>query len=120
MTRIAVLGADGCIARIAEDMPLAHDDIELTLFIHTENELGADIKNNPRVTLVKGDAKNPDDVLAAIKGAEVSRKSVASEVVELLLNPSEEVRASIGLDKPGTEGDKPEWMLSNSTEHLSE
>lgn len=229
MTRIAVLGANGRIARIAEDMLLAHDDIELTLFIHTENELGADIKNNPRVTLVKGDAKNPDDVLAAIKGVdevyanlapgrdgsadivpmakavvsmmdkagikrliwisslgiygevpgefgawnakvlgdylinyrkaadvveasdldytiirpawltdkdeidfeitekgelfkgtEVSRKSVASEVVELLLNPGEEVRASIGLDKPGTEGDKPEWMLSNSTEHLSE
>lgn len=229
MTRIAVLGANGRIARIAEDMLLAHDDIELTLFIHTENELGADIKNNPRVTLVKGDAKNPDDVLAAIKGAnevyanlapgrdgsadivpmakavvsmmdkagikrliwisslgiygevpgefgawnakvlgdylinyrkaadvveasdldytiirpawltdkdeidfeitekgelfkgtEVSRKSVASEVVELLLNPGEEVRASIGLDKPGTEGDKPEWMLSNSTEHLPE
>lgn len=88
MTRIAVLGANGRIARIAEDMLLAHDDIELTLFIHTENELGADIKNNPRVTLVKGDAKNPDDVLAAIKGAEVSRKSVASEVVELLLNPA--------------------------------
>ncbi|WP_130079739.1 NAD(P)H-binding protein [Bifidobacterium animalis] len=229
MTRIAVLGANGRIARIAEDMLLAHDDIKLTLFIHTENELGADIKNNPRVTLVKGDAKNPDDVLAAFKGAdevyanlapgrdgsadivpmakavvsmmdkagikrliwisslgiygevpgefgawnakvlgdylinyrkaadvveasdldytiirpawltdkdeidfeitekgelfkgtEVSRKSVASEVVELLLNPGEEVRASIGLDKPGTEGDKPEWMLSNSTEHLSE
>lgn len=228
MTTIAVLGANGRIARIAEDMLLAHDDIELTLFIHTEDELGADIKDNPRVTVVKGDAKNPDDVLNAINGAdevyanlaatqdssadiipmakavvdmmgkagikrlvwisslgiynevpgefgawnanilgdylvnyrkavdvieasdldytiirpawltdkdevdfeitekgelfrgtEVSRKSVASEVVELLLNPDEEVRASIGLDKPGTEGDKPEWYRSASTEHLS-
>ena len=44
--------------RIAEDMLLAHDDIELTLFIHTEDELGADIKDNPRVTVVKGDAKH--------------------------------------------------------------
>lgn len=229
MTTIAVLGANGRIARIAEDMLLAHDDIELTLFIHTEDELGADIKDNPRVTVVKGDAKNPDDVLNAINGAdevyanlaatqdssadiipmakavvdmmdkagikrlvwisslgiynevpgefgawnanilgdylvnyrkavdvieasdldytiirpawltdkdevdfeitekgelfrgtEVSRKSVASEVVELLLNPDEEMRASIGLDKPGTDGDKPEWYRSASTEHLSE
>ncbi|MDE5640430.1 MAG: NAD-dependent dehydratase, partial [Bifidobacterium castoris] len=54
------------------------------------------------------------------RGTEVSRKSVASEVVTLLLNPGEELRASIGLDKPGTEGDRPSWMLSNSTEHLSE
>ena len=229
MTTIAVLGANGRIARIAEGMLLDHDDIELTLFIHTEDELGADIKDNPRVTVVKGDAKNPDDVLNAINGAdevyanlaatqdssadiipmakavvdmmdkagikrlvwisslgiynevpgefgawnanilgdylvnyrkaadvieasdldytiirpawltdkdevdfeitekgelfrgtEVSRKSVASEVVELLLDPDEEVRASIGLDKPGTDGDKPEWYRSASTEHLSE
>ena len=229
MTTIAVLGANGRIARIAEDMLLAHDDIELTLFIHTEDELGADIKDNPRVTVVKGDAKNPDDVLNAINGAdevyanlaatqdssadiipmakavvdmmdkagikrlvwisslgiynevpgefgawnanilgdylvnyrkavdvieasdldytiirpawltdkdevdfeitekgelfrgtEVSRKSVASEVVELLLDPDKEVRASIGLDKPGTDGDTPEWYRSASTEHLSE
>ena len=229
MTTIAVLGANGRIARIAEDMLLAHDDIELTLFIHTEDELGADIKDNPRVTVVKGDAKNPDDVLNAINGAdevyanlaatqdssadiipmakavvdmmdkagikrlvwisslgiynevpgefgawnanilgdylvnyrkaadvieasdldytiirpawltdkdevdfeitekgelfrgtEVSRKSVASEVVELLLDPDKEVRATIGLDKPGTDGDKPEWYRSASTEHLSE
>ncbi|HJE56354.1 MAG TPA: NAD(P)H-binding protein [Bifidobacterium pseudolongum subsp. globosum] len=229
MTTIAVLGANGRIARIAEDMLLAHDDIELTLFIHTEDELGADIKDNPRVTVVKGDAKNPDDVLNAINGADevyanlaatqdssadiipmakavvdmmdkagikrlvwisslgiynevpgefgawnanilgdylvnyrkavdvieasdldytiirpawltdkdevdfeitekgelfrgtkVSRKSVASEVVELLLDPDKEVRASIGLDKPGTDGDKPEWYRSASTEHLSE
>ena len=229
MTTIAVLGANGRIARIAEDMLLAHDDIELTLFIHTEDELGADIRDNPRATVVKGDAKNPDDVLNAINGAdevyanlaatqdssadiipmakavvdmmdkagikrlvwisslgiynevpgefgawnanilgdylvnyrkavdvieasdldytiirpawltdkdevdfeitekgelfrgtEVSRKSVASEVVELLLDPDKEVRASIGLDKPGTDGDKPEWYRSASTEHLSE
>ena len=229
MTTIAVLGANGRIARIAEGMLLDHDDIELTLFIHSEDELGADIKDNPRVTIVKGDAKNADDVLNAINGAdevyanlaatqrgssdiipmakavvdmmdkagikrlvwisslgiynevpgefgawnanilgdylvnyrkaadvieasdldytiirpawltdkdevdfeitekgelfrgtEVSRKSVASEVVELLLNPDEEMRASIGLDKPGTDGDKPEWYRSASTEHLSE
>ena len=45
---------------------------------------------------------------------------MASEVVKLLLDPGEEVRASIGLDKPGTDGDKPEWFCSASTEHRSE
>ena len=70
MTTIAILGANGRIARIAEGMLLAHDDIELTLFIHSEDELGADIKDNPRVTIVKGDAKNADDVLNVINGAD--------------------------------------------------
>ena len=229
MTAITILGANGRIARIAEGMLLEHNDIKLTLFVHHDKELSEDIRNNANVTIVKGDAKNPDDVLAAIEGAdevyanlaatqdssadiipmakavvdmmdkagvkrlvwisslgiynevpgefgawnanilgdylvnyrkavdvieasdldytiirpawltdkdevdfeitekgelfrgtEVSRKSVASEVVELLLNPDEEVRASIGLDKPGTDGDKPEWYRSGSTEHLSE
>ncbi|RYQ10157.1 NAD-dependent dehydratase [Bifidobacterium pseudolongum subsp. globosum] len=229
MTAITILGANGRIARIAEGMLLEHNDIKLTLFVHHDNELSEDIRNNANVTIVKGDAKNPDDVLAAIEGAdevyanlaatqdssadiipmakavvdmmdkagikrlvwisslgiynevpgefgawnanilgdylvnyrkavdvieasdldytiirpawltdkdevdfeitekgelfrgtEVSRKSVASEVVKLLLNPDEEVRASIGLDKPGTDGDKPEWYRSASTEHLSE
>ena len=45
---------------------------------------------------------------------------MASEVVELLLDPDKEVRTSIGLYKPGTDGDKPEWYRSASTEHLSE
>ena len=70
MTTIAILGANGRIARIAEGMLLAHDDIELTLFIHSEDELGADIKDNPRVTIVKGGAKNADDVLNVINGAD--------------------------------------------------
>lgn len=229
MTAITILGANGRIARIAEGMLLEHNDIKLTLFVHHDNELSEDIRNNANVTIVKGDAKNPDDVLAAIEGAdevyanlaatqdssadiipmakavvdmmdkagikrlvwisslgiynevpgefgawnanilgdylvnyrkavdvieasdldytiirpawltdkdevdfeitekgelfrgtEVSRKSVASEVVELLLDPDKEVRTSIGLDKPGTDGDKPEWYRSASTEHLSE
>lgn len=44
------------------------------------------------------------------KGTEVSRKSVAAYVYHLLKNPKEDVQASIGLDKPGTDGDKPSWM----------
>ncbi|MEE1296486.1 MAG: SDR family oxidoreductase [Bifidobacterium sp.] len=229
MKTIAILGANGRIARIAEPLLLEQADVKLTLFIHTANELPESVKNNDKVTLVIGDAKNPDDVAKAIAGAdevyanlaptkgasetivpmakavvqemdkagikrlvwisslgiynevpgefgawnarelgdyldnyrkaavviedsdldytiirpawltdkdevdyeitakgelfrgtEVSRKSVADEVVKILMNPEEQTRASIGLDKPGTDGDKPEWFLSNSTEHLSE
>ncbi|AUX11396.1 NAD-dependent dehydratase [Latilactobacillus sakei] len=45
----------------------------------------------------------------AFKGTEVSRKSVAAEVVHLIQNPTEAVGDSLGLNKPNTEGDKPEW-----------
>lgn len=43
------------------------------------------------------------------KGTEVSRKSVAAEVVRLIQNPTEAVGDSLGLNKPNTDGDKPEW-----------
>ncbi|XEO94483.1 NAD(P)H-binding protein [Latilactobacillus sakei] len=45
----------------------------------------------------------------AFKGTEVSRKSVAAEVVRLIQNPTEAVGDSLGLNKPNTEGGKPEW-----------
>jgi len=43
------------------------------------------------------------------KGTEVSRKSVAAFVVKILENPAFASRANIGVDKPGTEGDKPSF-----------
>jgi len=43
------------------------------------------------------------------KGTEVSRKSVAALVTALIQNPAEHVRASLGVNKPGTDGDKPSW-----------
>lgn len=46
----------------------------------------------------------------AFKGTEVSRASVADFVLKLLENPRQDLRASIGLDKPNTDGDKPSWM----------
>lgn len=45
----------------------------------------------------------------AFKGTEVSRKSVAAEVVRLIQKPTEAVGDSLGLNKPNTDGDKPEW-----------
>lgn len=49
------------------------------------------------------------------KGTEVSRKSVAAYVVDLINNPEKDNRDSIGVDKPGSDGDRPrrEVMLAN-------
>ncbi|WP_321877020.1 SDR family oxidoreductase [Paraburkholderia bannensis] len=41
------------------------------------------------------------------KGTEVSRKSVAALVVELVEHPEKLVRANVGVNKPGTDADKP-------------
>lgn len=45
-----------------------------------------------------------------LKGTEVSRKSVATLVVKLIESPGLEARASLGVNKPGTDGDKPAFM----------
>lgn len=42
-----------------------------------------------------------------IKGTEVSRKSVADLIVKLIKKPEAEIHASLGINKPGTDGDKP-------------
>ncbi|KWF94112.1 NAD-dependent dehydratase [Burkholderia cepacia] len=41
------------------------------------------------------------------KGTEVSRKSVAALVTELVEHPDRLVRANVGVNKPGTDGNKP-------------
>lgn len=43
------------------------------------------------------------------KGTEISRKSVADYVVHLLLNLEEAIHESIGISKPGTDGEKPSF-----------
>lgn len=45
----------------------------------------------------------------AFKGTEVSRKSIADLVTKIALDPSKHVRESLGVDKPGTDGDKPSF-----------
>lgn len=44
-----------------------------------------------------------------ITNTEVSRKSVAAYIYQLIKNPQEDLHESIGLEKPGTQGDKPSW-----------
>lgn len=41
------------------------------------------------------------------KGTEVSRKSVGAFITELINNPEKEIQSSVGINKPGTDGDKP-------------
>ncbi|BCV53867.1 hypothetical protein TUM17383_21140 [Shewanella algae] len=41
------------------------------------------------------------------KGTEVSRKSVAGLIVEIISSPALYSKANIGVNKPNTDGDKP-------------
>lgn len=43
------------------------------------------------------------------KGTEVSRLSVADYIVKIIENPEEDLKANVGLDKAGTDDDKPAW-----------
>lgn len=44
------------------------------------------------------------------KGTEVSRKSVADFAFKVITQPDTYQNASVGLDKPGTDGDQPSWV----------
>lgn len=44
------------------------------------------------------------------KGTEVSRKSVAALVTDIVLQPERLVRANLGVNKPNTSGDKPAFV----------
>ena len=46
----------------------------------------------------------------AFKGTEVSRKSIAAVVTDIITNPQKYERTSIGVNKPNTDGDKPAFM----------
>ena len=43
------------------------------------------------------------------KGTEVSRRSIADFVVKLINDPSKHIGASLGVDQPNTQGDKPSF-----------
>lgn len=45
----------------------------------------------------------------SFKGTEVSRKSIAALVTQLILHPDEHLNSSLGVNKPNTAGDKPAW-----------
>lgn len=45
----------------------------------------------------------------AFKGTEVSRKSVGSYIADIIMHPEKDSKASVGVNKPGTDGDKPSF-----------
>lgn len=68
--KLAILAANGQIARIVENRILNEDqfkDVELTLMLRNSNRL-SDLADNPRVTIIEGDLNNPADVEKAVKG----------------------------------------------------
>lgn len=46
----------------------------------------------------------------SFRGTEVSRKSVAAFVAEAVDHPEQYARTNVGVDKPGTDGDKPAFL----------
>lgn len=47
------------------------------------------------------------DRKALFKGTEVSRKSVAALITEIIVQPQRHSRGNLGVNKPGTDGDRP-------------
>lgn len=45
----------------------------------------------------------------SFKGTEVSRKSIGNLVAKIAQNPQKYAHRSLGVDKPGSDGDKPSW-----------
>lgn len=71
--KLAILAANGQIARIVENRILNEDqfkDVELTLLLRNASCLN-DLKDNPRVTLIEGNLNNPDDVEKAVQGQDM-------------------------------------------------
>lgn len=71
--KLAILAANGQIARIVEKRILNEDqfkDVDLTLFLRNSSRL-SDLADNPRVTIIEGDLNNPEDVEKAVKGQDM-------------------------------------------------
>lgn len=49
------------------------------------------------------------DLVTGFKGTEVSRASVADFAVKVITQPNTYQNASVGLNKPNTDGDRPSW-----------
>lgn len=71
MTKIAVLGASGQIAKLAEDLFLKDKDNELVLFLRHPNKLDQNKIDKNREKVVVGDASKLDKLLPAIKDVDI-------------------------------------------------
>lgn len=79
-------------AKVVEDSDLDYTIIR-PAWLQNQDEIDYELTN-------KGDA---------FKGTEVSRKSIAAVVTSLITDPTKHIRASLGVNKPNTDGAKPGW-----------
>ena len=71
--KLAILAANGQIARLVEDRILNEDqfkDVDLTLMLRNSSRL-SNLADNPRVTVLEGDLNNAADVEKAVKGQDL-------------------------------------------------
>lgn len=68
---VAIIGANGQIARLVENNILTNDkDVHLTLFLRNSSRL-SNLQDNSQVTIIDGDANNLEDLRKAIKGQDI-------------------------------------------------
>lgn len=82
MTKIAVLGASGQIAKLAEDLFLKDKDNELVLFLRHPNKLDQNKIDKNREKVVVGDASKLDELLPAIKDVDIVYANLAGGNIE--------------------------------------
>lgn len=82
MTKIAVLGASGQIAKLAEDLFLKDKDNELVLFLRHPNKLDQNKIDKNRERVVVGDASKLDELLPAIKDVDIVYANLAGSNIE--------------------------------------
>ena len=82
MTKIAVLGASGQIAKLAENLFLEDKNNELILFLRHPNKLDKKNIDDQREKIVVGDASKLDELAPAIKGADIVYANLAGSNIE--------------------------------------
>lgn len=82
MTKIAVLGASGQIAKLAENLFLEDKNNELILFLRHPNKLDKKDIDDQREKIVVGDASKLDELAPAIKGADIVYANLAGSNIE--------------------------------------
>lgn len=81
MTKILVLGANGQIARLAEQQFLAQPQDELTLYLRNAHRVD-DLKGD-RVTIIDGDATDQAALVKAMAGQDVVYANLAGQNIQL-------------------------------------
>ena len=82
MTKVAVLGASGQIAKLAEELLLEDDSNELVLFLRHPNKLDKSKIDEKCEKIVIGDASRSDEVANAIKGVDIVYANLAGGNIE--------------------------------------